>query len=208
MPDYRARVVAYIRENAKPVEKFGHQPRLYELTRQIGVGMEYDDDVVFAAAWLHDIGVFVGHRPEKPEALAEWDMIAYAMKVVPEVLEKVDFPHTKISAVMECIRTHQPSGEPGSTEGMILRDADILEQLGATGIMRTVCKIGRDTRYRTFDEALRTLQLNQEQLPQQLKLERSRQLAAPRIELLQSFLDQAQDEGLTFAEAASDKPVG
>lgn len=200
MTNFRARIVAYIRENAKPVEKFSHQPRLYELTRQLGAGLEYDDDVVFAAAWLHDIGVFIGHRPENPKALAEWDMIAYAMKTVPEVLEKVGFPHAKISAVMECIRMHQPSGNPTSTEGIILRDGDILEQLGATGIMRTVCKIGRDTRFQTFDEALKALQLNLEQLPQQLNLERSRQLAAPRFELLQAFLNQAREEGLLDSE--------
>ena len=33
----------------------------------------------------------------------------------------------------------------------------ILEQLGATTILRTVCKIGRDTRFKAFPDALRVL---------------------------------------------------
>ena len=40
---------------------------------------------------------------------------------------------------------------------MILRDADILEQLGAIGILRAAAKIGRDTRYPTFTDAAATL---------------------------------------------------
>jgi uncharacterized protein len=196
MTDFRAAIIAYIRGQAKPAEKFSHQPRLYALTQQLGVGMDYDDDVVFAAAWLHDIGVFIGHRPEDPQALARWDMLAYAMRVVPAILESARFPAGKVTAVLEAIRTHQPAATPRTIEGVILRDADILEQLGATGILRTVCKIGRDTRFLTFDDALRVLHHNLQTLPQQLTLETSRQLAATRIEALREFLKQAANEGL------------
>lgn len=196
MPDYRAAIIAYIREHARPVEKFSHQARLYELTRQIGAGIAYDDDVVFAAAWLHDIGVFIGHRPEDPKALAGWDMLAYAIKVVPGILQSSGFPGEKIPAVLEVIRTHQPSGEPTTIEGTIHRDADILELLGATGIMRTVCKIGRDTRFHTFGDALQVLQRNLETLPPQLKLARSKELAEPRIRTLRKFLQHAREEGV------------
>ena len=143
-PDnFRPALVDYIRAEAKPVDKFSHQPRLYELTRAVGVGQSYDDDVVFAAVWLHDLGVFVGHRPEEPAALAAWDCVAYAMQMAPEVLVKIGFPPKKISAVVEVIRTHQPQAQAATIEGIIVRDADILEQLGAAAILRTVCKIGR-----------------------------------------------------------------
>ncbi|MEI9962859.1 MAG: hypothetical protein WDM76_17610 [Limisphaerales bacterium] len=75
-PDFRAAIVDYIREQAKPVDKFSHQERLYALTKEVGAEQSYDDDVVFAAAWMHDLGVFIGHRPEDLAALAKWDMIA------------------------------------------------------------------------------------------------------------------------------------
>jgi uncharacterized protein len=187
--------VAYIREQARPVDKFSHQPRLYELTREIGAGQRYDDDVVFAAVWLHDLGVFVGHRPEAPEALAKWDCVAYAMKRTPEILTRFGFPAEKISAVVAAIRTHQPQDNPASIEGVILRDADILEQLGAVSVLRTVCKVGRDTRFKIFPDALRLLQKNADTLPSQLKLPISRKLAAPRLQLLRQFFAAAQAEG-------------
>ena len=168
--DFRTALVEYIREQAKPVDKYSHQPRLYELTRQIGAGLDYDDDVVFAAVWLHDLGVFVGHRPEEPVALAAWDCVAYAMRQAPEVLARFGFPAAKIPAVVEVIRTHQPQCQPVSLEGEIVREADMLEQLGAATILRTTCKIGRDTRFRTFPEVLRVLQKNADTLPGLLTL--------------------------------------
>lgn len=199
-PDFRSVIVAYIREQARPVDKFSHQPRLYELTREIGAGQRYDDDVVFAAVWLHDLGVFVGHRPEEPEALAQWDCVAYAMKRTPEILTRLGFPAGKIPAVVEVIRTHQPQDDPVSIEGVILRDADILEQLGAVAVLRTVCKIGRDTRFKTFPDALRVLRKNADTLPDQLKLPASRKLAAPRQQVLRQFLDAAEAEGCAAAD--------
>lgn len=195
--DFRARIVAYIREQARPVDKFSHQERLYALTPLVGAGQRYDEDVVFAAAWMHDLGVFIGHRPEEPAALARWDSLAYAVDRTPAVLRQLGFPEAKIPGVIEAIRDHQPSGRPTIIEGIILRDADILEQLGATGILRNVCKIGRDTRFQTFPDVLRLLKNNLETLPAQLRLPAARELAAPRIEALRSFLEAARAEGCT-----------
>jgi len=194
-PDFRPAIIAYIREQARPADKFSHQPRLYALTRSIGAGQRYDDDVVFAAAWLHDLGVFVGHRPEEPGALAQWDFLAYAIHQTPEILARFGFPAGKIPAVVEAIRTHQPKDEPTTREGIILRDADMLEQLGAVTVLRTVCKIGRDTRFRTFPDALRFLQKNADTLPGQLRLPSSQKLGEPRLQLLKQFLAAAQAEG-------------
>jgi uncharacterized protein len=192
--DFRSAIKDYIREEAKPVDKFSHQTRLYELTCEIGAGQSYDDDVVFAAVWLHDLGVFIGHRPENPAELAMWDSVAYAMKRTPDLLRQFGFPITKIAAVVEAIRTHQPQENPTNLEGVILRDADILEQLGATSILRTVSKIGRDTRFTGFPDALRVLQRNVDTLPDQLRLPKSRRLAEPRVAALRSFLEAAQRE--------------
>jgi uncharacterized protein len=194
--DFRSAIVEYIREQAKPVDKFSHQERLYALTREIGAGQTYDDDVVFAAVWMHDLGVFIGHRPEDLVALAAWDSMAYSMERSPEVLKGLGYPEAKIPVVMEVIRHHMPTGHPTTLEGLLVRDGDILEQLGAAGILRTVSKVGRDTRFRFFPEALRVLQKNLETLPGQLRLPASRQLAEPRVQLLKAFLDAAAAEGL------------
>src|SRR5689334_9289115 len=133
-PRYRAAITEYIRREANPPDKFSHQCRLYRLACELGEGQEFDDEVLFAAAWLHDLGVFIGHRPEEPEALAKWDNVAYALENAPRLLTKFGFPPQKIPAVLEAMRTHLSSRQPTSFEGVLLRDADILEQLGAVGI--------------------------------------------------------------------------
>jgi uncharacterized protein len=187
-PAWRTALAAYIREQARPPEKFGHQPRLYALTQQIGQGSLYDDDIVYAAAFLHDLGVFTGHRPEEPELLVRWNHIPYTLSRAATILESIGFPDAKVESVLECILHHQHHDQPQTLESTILRDADILEQLGAIGIARTLCKIGRDTRFSTFTSAAAALQKALDTLPDRLKLPSSRILAEPRIEQHRAFL--------------------
>jgi uncharacterized protein len=196
MPEtgYRAAIEAYIRAQAKPPDKFNHQPRLYHLATRLAEGQPYDDNILHAAAWLHDLGVFIGHRPEDPKALAAWDHIAYAARQVPQLLKQFGFPEPKIPAVIEAIRTHLPSGKPTSFEGTLLRDADLLEQLGAIAVFRTVSKVGRDTRFARHADALRVLRRNVEELPPRLQLAAARRLAEPRIASLKAFLAAAEAE--------------
>lgn len=184
----------YVESQARPVEKFGHQPRLVALTRAIGAGLDYNSDVVIAAAWLHDLGVFIGHRPEDPGQLARWDHVAYACSRAPEILREVGFPESKTPAVLDAMREHQPKDSPKSFEATILRDADILEQLGAVGILRTVCKVGRDTRFPRFTDAVAALRRNLDELPGKIRLESTRRLAQPRLAVLRDFLRAVGDE--------------
>jgi uncharacterized protein len=185
---YRTSIVEYIRAQANPPDKFSHQPRLYQLAKRLAGAQPYDDDVVFAAAWMHDLGVFIGHRPEDAAALAVWDNVAYAIKETPKVLEQLGFPGEKIPAVIEAISTHLPSSKPRTFEAVLLRDADILEQLGAISILRTVSKVGRDTRFVRFADAVRVLRRNLEVLPAQMQLAAAQSLAEPRIKALREFL--------------------
>jgi uncharacterized protein len=192
--DFRPALRAYLAENARPLHKFGHQPRLYALTRQIGAGLDYDDDVVCAAAWLHDLGVFIGHRPEDPALLVHWDHVFYATGKAPGLLRSMGFPAEKIESVLEVVRTHQAHDDPRSLEAIIVRDADILEQLGAIGVLRTVSKVGQDTRFSTFTDARQSLEKALRELPPKIRLEPARALAAPRIALMQAFLEGLEGE--------------
>lgn len=191
---YRAAIERYIRANARPVDKYSHQPRLYHLAVVLAEANSFDDDVLHAAAWMHDLGVFVGHRPEDPEQLAKWDNVAYALRETPRLLREFGFPESKIDAVLGAIRTHLPSRAPDSFEGTLLRDADILEQLGAVGTFRMVSKVGRDTRYPTFKDVLVVLKQNADELPARLNLELAKRIAAQRVALLKQFIAAAETE--------------
>jgi uncharacterized protein len=194
--NWRDQLRSYIAANANPPHKFGHQPRLYLLSLQIGEGLSFDDDIVFAAVWLHDLGVFIGHRPEDTALLKAWDHVAYTTAKAPALLNSFGFPAEKIPAVLEVIRTHQPQDEPQSLEAEIVRDADILEQLGAIGILRTISKVGSDNRFVQFGDAERSLARALEDLPKKIRLESTRSLASPKIALLRQFLAALRDEAL------------
>jgi len=194
MSDWRESVIGYIRAEAQPVDKYGHMPRLYALASRLGEGMEYDDDVLFAAAWMHDVGVFLGHRPPDPKELAGWDHVPYTIAQVRKLLPPWGFPQAKVDAVAEVIQTHQPKDEPLRIEAILLRDADILEQLGAVGLLRAVAKIGRDSRFPTFSSVLPVLRAAADTLPDRLHLTLSRSLAGPRVAILHSVISGLERE--------------
>jgi uncharacterized protein len=198
MQDFRLQLERYLQHEAAPAYKYGHQPRLYALTREIAARTKpapaYDEDVVFAAAWLHDLGVFIGHRPEDAAALQQWNHVTYVCDRAPELLLSFGFPAEKIDAVLACIREHQPQDSPRSFEATLLRDADILEQLGAIGILRTAAKLGSDTRFHTLGDARHSLQRALNTLPSQIRLDATRELALPRIQVLREFLLAVEQE--------------
>ncbi len=62
-------------------------------------------------------------------------------------------------------------------EGHLLRDADILEQLGAIGILRAAVKVGRDTRYPNFSSIFPVLNYAVNHLANKTRLIRSKTMA-------------------------------
>jgi hypothetical protein len=58
--NWRRSVIEYVRSEAQPVDKFGHQPRLYALSIRICKGLDFDDAVLFAAAGKDDAIAKVG----------------------------------------------------------------------------------------------------------------------------------------------------
>ena len=193
---WRQTLIDRIRVEAQPPEKFSHQARLYALTQQIASSFTepVDDDVLFGAVWVHDLGVFTGHRPGEPEALKRWNSTAYTVAKAPEVLRDCGYPDSKIAAAIECVRTHESHGDPATIEGVILRDADLLEQLGAVAVMRTTAKIAQDTRFITFADAFRSLERALETVPPHIRLAKTQELAQPRIAALREFLEALQGE--------------
>ena len=188
---WRERLVAHLQREAKPAHKYGHQPRLYALTQAIAAHtpqLAFDDDVVFAAAFLHDLGVFIGHRPDEPTQLADWDHVAYACEQAPMLLPHIAPPPAHTPAGRAPRREHQPQDEPRSPEATLLRDADILEQLGAVGILRTAAKLDSDTRFHLFADVRASLRRALETLTPKLRLPAAQKLAQPRIAVLQAFL--------------------
>jgi HD superfamily phosphodiesterase len=131
--DWRTTVREFAAEHFKqPAWGYSHSLRDYALARQLATTdhVTLDDDVLYAACFLHDMAAF------PPWADAKVDHADKAAQTVDTVLKGTGFPMQKLDAVRGAIRTHMFDREPVGAEALYLHDADALDWLGAIGIAR------------------------------------------------------------------------
>jgi hypothetical protein len=91
--------------------------------------LDYDDEVLHAACFLHDIEMSSGHPVSSAEKARA-------------ILGETGFTPGKIDAVYQAILGHMPGGEAEVTNGepaiagKLLHDANLLETVGAVGLVR------------------------------------------------------------------------
>lgn len=108
-----------------------HNRRDYRLAKKLAASdhVELDDDVIFAAAMLHDVGSMTGWEVEGQE---HGDTAAAKLD---QMLAGTDFPKDKMDRVRVAMRTHMFYREAGtSPEARYLHDADTLDAVGAVGL--------------------------------------------------------------------------
>lgn len=163
-----------------------HCRRLYATARTIAESeaLELDDDVLFAIAWLHDIGTF-GEFACDGEAPPEC-----AARAAERILPEVGFPAEKVATVGRIIREHSFEGDDRDTiEARVLRDADMLEFLGAIGLARLLSIVESEDWVPEPRTAI-TIALDfAERLPGMLFYETSRLMAAERVAETTAFVD-------------------
>lgn len=104
-----------------------HFRRVYAICKKLAKleNIKYDDEILHAACFMHDL--FDDSGDEHNVA---------AVRIADKYLKKIDFPKDKIKGVKEAIREHLMTGKPESVEAILLHDADLIDFLGATGIVR------------------------------------------------------------------------
>jgi uncharacterized protein len=157
-----------------------HTRRILHLISLIGEGKVYDKEAVWLAAYLHHWGGY--SKWAKPGM----DHAARSAEVAEGFLRERGCADAKAGLILECIRSHH-SGDPSrSLEAILLSDADGLDFLGVVGVLRDFSKAPRDLR-----NGYNSAKKRREQVPQQLCLDKSRELAAARVaemdELLAAF---------------------
>ena len=133
MGDWRAAVHRFAEVNLKhPAWGLSHSVRDYDLAKELAAAdkVTLDDDVLYAAAYLHDVAAFAPFR--KPDV----DHQDEAARIVESMLAGTGFPMSKIEAVRGAIRTHMFGRDPVGPEAIYLHDADALDWLGAIGVAR------------------------------------------------------------------------
>jgi HD superfamily phosphodiesterase len=136
--DWRGTVREFAAGHFKnPAWGYSHCLRDYALARDLAAAdnVTLDDDVLYAAAFLHDIAAFA------PWEVTKLDHSDIGARVVDTVLTDSGFPMTKIEAVRGAIRTHMYYRDPAGPEALYLHDADALDWLGAVGVARIMALV-------------------------------------------------------------------
>jgi len=190
-PAWRETVRKFAAEHFKhPAWGYSHSVRDYRLARELANAdrVSLDDDVLFAAAYLHDMAAFAPW--EKPGA----DHADVAAGIVDTVLRDTGFPMEKIDAVRGAIRTHMYDRDPLGPEARYLHDADALDWLGAIGVARIIALVDPNGAKPTGPDVIPLLQENLAHVPQRILSPAGRARIADRQRELAQFLEDLRRE--------------
>lgn len=190
-PAWRETVRKFAAEHFKhPAWGYSHSLRDYQLARELAAAdhVTLDDDVLFAAAYLHDIAAFA------PWEKAGVDHADEGAAIVDTVLRATGFPMAKIDAVRGAIRTHMYNRDPVGAEALYLHDADALDWLGAIGVARIIALTDPNGGKPTAPEVLPMLEENLAKVPGRVLSAAGRARIAPRKAELEKFLSDLRRE--------------
>jgi len=196
--DARWRVTVYqlaVSTFKHPAWGWQHSERNYRVALALaqGDGLKVDDDVLFAAAFLHDMGAF---QPCADTKMEHGDCAAISSEAI---LRSAGFPMQKYAAVAAAERGHMYYRDPGTQpEAIVLHDADSLDFLGAIGAARMLSLTG--SARPDFAGAVKSLRAFLNDIPPKLVTQTARAMAAVRVAELWQFLDALDRE--TFNGAA------
>jgi uncharacterized protein len=167
--------------------------------------MDADQEVLSAAALLHDIG----RRYE----MAEQGKICHAEKgaeLARQILSELKFPPDRIEAIVHCIETHRYRCDkiPESLEARILFDSDKLDSIGAIGIGRAFLFAGQvgaklhngevdilsSRSYSTEDTAYREFKVKMSKIKDRLLTPEGQRLARERHAFMEAYFERLERE--------------
>jgi len=188
---WRETVRAFAKQHFKqPAWGYSHCERDYALARQLAATDHavLDDDVLYAAAYLHDMAAFAPWEKDKVDHADE------AARVIDSVLKDTGFPMGKVDAVRGAIRTHMFARDPVGTEAIYLHDADALDWLGAIGIARIIALVDPNGGEPDGPKAVAMLSDNLAKVPVRVVSPAGRALVAGRKAELEQFLKDLRRE--------------
>ncbi|MEW6727304.1 MAG: HD domain-containing protein [Bacillota bacterium] len=181
------------KEGTHPAWGLAHCSRVYKLAWQLGTGHDLDDDVLWAAAMIHDLGAYPALRQNGV------DHAARSAQVAGELLPALGFPSAKLAQVLSVIRGHMFYTPPAdSPEARFFHDADVLEFMGAIGVARILSIVGLDDWTPDLPSAIKLLRKFSEELPASLVTAEGKALGEQRREEMARFLDELEQETYRF----------
>ncbi len=172
-------------------DRFEHTMRVYRWAIKLQNKMGGDIEVISLAALLHDIGW--DESGEVPHGEISAQMAA-------DFLVEMDYDPQKIGRVCEIIRRHedQDTQDELSLECQIVMDADLLDELGAVGIlwdaMATAVTMGDEATYkRAYSRIRQYFKINTPKRSRAKTPEGKREYQR-RMDFVQSFIAELEKE--------------
>ena len=190
-PGWRDTVRTFAKQHFKqPAWGYSHCERDYALARQLAATdhADIDDDVLYAAAFLHDMAAFPPWANDKVDHADE------AARIVDSVLKGTGFPMNKVDAVRGAIRPHMFARDPVGREAVYLHDADALDWLGAIGVARVIALVDPNGGEPDGPKAIAMLSDNLAKVPSRVMSPAGRRLVAARKAELEQFLKDLRRE--------------
>ncbi len=125
-----------------PGHPYNHVLRVYNNIKKIN--MEFDKEVLYPAALLHDMARAYEKKHNKKYRKKDNDKrICHAeigAEWAREYLKNINYSSSKIKEIVHCIRVHRYSKglSPVTIEARILQECDRIDAIGAVGIIRTM----------------------------------------------------------------------
>lgn len=180
---WKAKLYGFAREQLKhPAWGWTHSERDYLLASEIAAkeGLSIDTDILFAAAFTHDIGAIGAFQKDGV------DHAERSVELAEPLLRDAGFPAGKFAAVREAILGHMHDKAPGKgNEAILLHDADTLDFLGTVGVARRLAVTGTAPDYSAGKNRIGEFA---DKLPARLVTETAKIMAKPRVEEMRHFL--------------------
>ena len=182
---WKQKLLDFAKEFEHPAWGFSHFNRIHELALELvkSQRLDIDEDVLYAAAYLHDIGAF------KPYSQEGKDHADVAIDNCNDILKSIEFPNEKIASVKDAIKSHMFHVKPEENiESQIFHDADTLDFMGTIGIARILSIVGIDDWTPDLKSAIKLIERFSKELPQSLVTEKAKEIGQIRKKEMDVFL--------------------
>jgi dTMP kinase len=138
MPSHRYQTLLKLLQKLtlSPSHSFDHLEQVASYAQQLAEIYDADQEVVAAAALVHDLGRTHTHLKGKASAEA-------AVEPAQALLQEAGYSAQEIELISQCIAEHdQPEFQSELLESRILKEADFLDGFGARGLLRSLIYAG------------------------------------------------------------------
>jgi uncharacterized protein len=191
--DWKRTIVDFAQKNLQhSAWGFGHSQRNLQLSLRLAraEGLQVDEDVLFAAAYLHDMGGFPAFEKKGV------DHAVRSAELVGPLLAGAGFPADKVAKVKGTIlaHTYYNPNAPKTPEETVFRDADVLDFLGAVGAARLLSVTARESFAPGLAESVAAFEKMQASLEEKLILSAAKREGYVRLAEAKDFLRRLKRE--------------